>query len=114
MISDSIAHAYSQEGGDLPFFVGKQYGSGWLRTLARIAFPIVKRVVRVAGRTADDVINSNKNWRSSLQDNAFDEVGDAFEEVGNAVGSTINRAVNSRKRNASTVPPLLKKRRRRR
>ena len=67
MISDSITEAYSQGGGDLPYFVGKQYGSGWLRTLARVAFPILKRVVRAAGRTADDVINSNKDWSTSLK-----------------------------------------------
>ena len=113
MISDSIAQAYSQEGGDLPFFVGKQYGSGWLRTLARVAFPILKRVVRVAGRTADDMIYDNKDWKSSLKDNAM-------EEVGRAVGSTINRvrqeATNNRKRRAtkvSSLPPLLKRRRQR-
>jgi len=106
MISDSITQAYSQEGGDLPFFVGKQYGSGWLRTLARIAFPIIKRVVRVAGRTADDVINENKDWRTSLKDHTFDEVG-------NAVGTTINRVASKRKRNTSSSnPPLFKRRRR--
>ena len=66
MISDSITQAYSQTGGDLPYFVGKQYGSGWLRTLARVAFPIIKRVVSVAGRTANDVINSNKNYPPTL------------------------------------------------
>ena len=32
----------SQYGGALPYFVGKQYGNGWLRTVARIAFPIIK------------------------------------------------------------------------
>ncbi len=34
-----ITSAYSgdQSGGDLPYFVGKQYGGGWLRTVARFA-----------------------------------------------------------------------------
>lgn len=113
MISDSITQAYSQTGGDLPYFVGKQYGSGWLRTLARVAFPIIKRVVSVAGRTANDVINSNKDWGTSLQENALQEVGDA---VGSVVGSTINsvkqHTTNNRKRPATTVPPLFNKRRR--
>jgi hypothetical protein len=108
MISDAIAQAYSQEGGDLPFFVGKQYGSGWLRTLARIAFPIVKRAVRVAGRTADDVINTNKDWKTSLQDNTLEEVGNAVNTTINRVG---NRLANKRKSNGSRLPPLLKKRR---
>lgn len=120
MISDSITDAYSQSGGDLPYFVGKQYGSGWLRTLARVAFPILKRVVSVAGRTADDVINSNKDWSTSLKNNALEAVGDV---VGNAVGSTINsvreQPTNNHKRPASSststsVPPLFKRRRFRR
>lgn len=115
MISDSITQAYS------PYFVGKQYGSGSLRTLARVAFPIIKRVVSVAGRTANDVINSNKDWSSSLKNNALEEVGDL---VGNAVGSTINsvkqHSSNNRKRTAnstsstSSAPPLFKRHRMRR
>ena len=40
-MDNSIVEAYSrQDGGDLPYLVGKQYGSGWLRTIARIAFQL--------------------------------------------------------------------------
>ena len=48
MVDNAISNAYSQSGGDLAYFAGKQYGGGWLRTLARFAFPILKRVVGVA------------------------------------------------------------------
>ena len=32
---NEIAEIYSspQNGGELPYFIGKQYGSGWLKTL---------------------------------------------------------------------------------
>ena len=43
MTDADITALYSgpiQGGVDLPYFVGKQYGNGWLRTLGRFAFPI--------------------------------------------------------------------------
>ena len=76
MLNQAIHDAYStgQVGGDLPYFVGKQYGRGWLRTLARIAFPILRRVGRVAVKTAQDVIEDNKEILPSLAKHAFKEV----------------------------------------
>jgi glycine cleavage system H lipoate-binding protein len=61
-------------GGDLPFFLGKQYGSGWLRTIAKFAFPVLKRILGVATNTADDVIMKDKNFVSSLGKNAVSEI----------------------------------------
>ena len=93
-VSDAdIIDAYDgeQEGGNLAYFVGKQYGSGWLRTLGRIAFPIIKRVFRVAGNVAQDKLdNPDTPILSSLRDNALNEVA---ETVGKTVGgiSSINR-----------------------
>jgi hypothetical protein len=58
-----ITQSYSgpQYGGDLPYFVGKQYGSGWLRRIAKFAFPIIRRIVSglgtVAANTAEDMID---------------------------------------------------------
>ena len=66
----AIAEIYSgQSGGDLPYFVGKQYGTGWLRTLARFAFPILKRALGVATNTAQDVIMDNKGFGESAKRN---------------------------------------------
>ena len=76
-MADAIAQAYSssQNGGELPYFVGKQYGGGWLRNLARVAFPILKRIVGVATNTAEDVIVRDKKVLDSLKDNSLNEIG---------------------------------------
>lgn len=76
-IRDPVAYAYSGQSGDgsLPYFVGKQYGAGWLRSLARIAFPILKKVVgfagNVAANTAEDMIEQRKSFKDSLRDNTL-------------------------------------------
>lgn len=90
-MSAAITSAYSQEGGELPYFVGAQYGSGWLRTLGRFAFPILKKVLGVAAHTAKDVLVDEKPVLTSLRDNAISE---AVNTLGNS-GTSINR---SRKR----------------
>lgn len=75
--SDPIVLAYSgQSGGaSLPYFVGRQYGTGWLRSLARFAFPILKRVLGMAGKaamnTAEDVITKEKPFKDSMKSNAI-------------------------------------------
>ena len=83
MCSDIIASFYSQEGNGLPFFVGKQYGSGWLRNVARIAFPILKKVARVGSKVASDMLYQDKDFKSSFKDNALGAVS-------GIVGSLIN------------------------
>ena len=94
MTEKEIEHAYDgsdagQGGGELAYFVGKQYGSGWLRTLGRFAFPILKRVVRVAGNVAKDALNKpEKPILSSLRDNALSEVA---RTAGDVIGTSINR-----------------------
>jgi hypothetical protein len=79
-MNDSIAQAYSgsQHGGELPYFVGKQHGTGWLRTLARFAFPILKKAVGVATNTAEDVLVQNKPFVKSLKRNAIGELSNVF------------------------------------
>ena len=78
-----IEDAYSQEGGNLPFFVGNQHGSGWLRTLARFAFPLLKGAAKVVSNTAEDVIYDKKKVLPALQENAMEAVAKTM--------STINR-----------------------
>lgn len=76
---DPIALAYSGQygGATLPFYMGKQYGMGWLRTLARFVFPIAKRALGIAGNvaanTAQDVIQERKGFKQSLRDNTMTE-----------------------------------------
>jgi hypothetical protein len=103
-----IVAAYSdnganQLGGDLPYFVGKQYGSGWLRTLARVAFPILRRVVGAAGNAAQDVIYNNRSVGEAVRDSAINEVTNFVnsrkpppEQTQNGVGSHLIRSINTR------------------
>ena len=76
-----IENAYSQEGGNLPFFVGKQHGSGWLRTLARFAFPLLKGAAKVVGNTAQDVIYDKKKLLPALQENAVEAATKAITSI---------------------------------
>jgi hypothetical protein len=85
MTEADITKIYSgpvQGGGDLPYFVGKQYGNGWLRTLGRFAFPILRRVLGVAMKTGDDIVNDRKDWKSSIRDNAKAEMDNYMQGRG--------------------------------
>lgn len=124
-MSSEIIEAYSdtganQIGGDLPYFVGKQYGSGWLGTLARVAFPIVKKLAGVASNVAQDVLYRNKPVGEAIKDRAIEQVNKfvnptppSYTDVPPAAPppsySSINRGSQqgrgrSRKRKSSTVP----------
>ena len=97
MATEAIVNAYSrsQYGGDLPYFVGKQYGRGWLRTLARVAFPILKRVGRVAAKTAQDVIEGEKKILPSLYENTMEEISGSLKRP---TAPPRKRGVTKRKR----------------
>ena len=77
MSSADIIHFYAgaQRGGELPYFVGKQYGSGWLRTLGRFALPILKRLGGIAMKTANDVITNQAPILPTLKTYAMEEAG---------------------------------------
>jgi len=99
---DPIALAYSQRGhGSLPYFVGKQYGGGWLRSLARIAFPIIKKAVgfagNVAANTADDLIENRRSIGDSIKTHALNEAGRIFKAKRSASPSSINRGKAKRR-----------------
>ena len=80
-----ILHEYSGQNGygSLPFFVGKQYGTGWLRNIARMAFPFLKKALGVVGNiavnTAGDLIHDeNKKFGSTILDHTVNETRNAF------------------------------------
>ena len=77
MSSADITHFYAgaQRGGELPYFVGKQHGSGWLRTLGRFALPILKRLGGIAMKTANDVITNQAPILPTLKTYAMEEAG---------------------------------------
>lgn len=109
-MQQDIIDAYSQTGGDLSYFVGRQYGSGWLQSIGRFAFPILKKVFKVAGNTAEDVIVNEKPLLDSLRDNTIKEVMNPTST------KTINRSVKRRAPSSirnNTQPPLFQKKRRR-
>jgi len=107
---DPIAYAYSgQDGGaSLPYFVGRQYGSGWLRTLARLAFPILKKAVGFAGNVAsnvgEDLLENRKSFKDSLKDNALNEAQRLFTGKGKRPSSSsINTRKNKRVKKHHTI-----------
>ena len=97
-MDDALTLAYSgqQSGGDLPYFVGKQFGGGgWLKTLARIAFPVLRGLAGVAANTAEDVIMRDKAVLPALRDNALDKIT-------NVVTQTPSSSINKRKRSGTS------------
>lgn len=106
-----------QVGGDLPFFVGRQYGSGWLGTLARVAFPILKRIAGIAGNAAEDVIYRDKPVKSAIVDNAMGAISNFVKQPSSPSKlPSINRGngfIKNAKRKPSTKFPLFQNKRRR-
>ena len=74
-----ISDLYSkrQQGGELPYFVGKQYGSGWLKTIGRFAFPILRKLGLMAAQTATDVIAKDKPFLPTLKRHAMETLHEA-------------------------------------
>ena len=104
---NEIASLYSQsqQGGELPYFIGKHYGTGWLRNIARFAFPILKRLGRAAVNTASGVIMKNKSTLPSLKTHATEEVGAVISSLISTSKSTSSKAnINKRrKRSHGTI-----------
>lgn len=80
-------------GGELPYFIGRQYGNGWLRTIGRIAFPILKRIAGVAANTAQDVILKEKPFLPALKANAIAEASN-FINPSNPVRRRKRKTIN--------------------
>lgn len=100
MSNPDIISLYSQEqqGGELPYFVGKQYGSGWLKTLARLAFPILKRFGVAAYGAAKDVVLNNKSILPTIKEHALDAVGKVIPGVVSAFNNSEKRSHSRDKR----------------
>ena len=105
-----IVKVYSQIGGDLPYFIGKQYGAGWLSSIGKYAFPIIKRLINVASNTAEDVLVKDRPVLSALKEHAIKEVKDTVKR---GLGRRRRRKVSinrGRKRMTSTPPLFASKR----
>lgn len=84
-MQEQIVNFYSQPqvGMGMPVFAGARrpggmVGGGFFSTLARFAVPLLKniggRALRVAARTATDVLDRQQPWKQSLVNNTLDEV----------------------------------------
>ena len=96
MISPDILSLYStsQAGGELPYFIGKQYGSGWLRTIGRFALPILKRIGSFGMKTAKDIIENNGKVLPTLKSNALAELGNVVSSLPSGVTNMIPKVAN--------------------
>ena len=96
MSNPDIINFYSnqQNGGELPYFVGKQYGTGWLKTIGRFALPILKRIGIFGMKTANDVINNNAQFLPALKSNAISEIKESLPNVMQHLPTVINKVVD--------------------
>ena len=108
-LDEAMIHEYSGQSGygSLPYFVGKQYGTGWLRNIARFAFPFLRQALgvvgTVAGNTVQDMIeNKNKSLGQSIKENTLSEAKKILKRKASSRGtrgSGINRSRRKVKRN---------------
>jgi hypothetical protein len=102
-------YSSSQQGGELPYFVGKQYGSGWLRTIGRIALPILRRLGLSAAKaasgaiaaTATDVLMNKGNIGQSIKNNAITAIKQTLPTIKAEALGLINK-IESRKRKSGS------------
>lgn len=96
MSNPDIINFYSnqQNGGELPYFVGKQYGTGWLKTIGRFALPILRRIGIFGMKTANDVINNNAQFLPALKSNALSEIKESLPNVMQNLPTVINKVVD--------------------
>ena len=105
MSSQDIVAFYSspQNGGELPYFVGKQYGSGWLKTLGRFALPILRSIGGVAAKTANAVFNRNSKVLPALKNYALSEVSNLGSQALDALNNHINKPKDSESESETMV-----------
>jgi len=85
-MEEEIYNFYSQSGGGSVFAGSRRpgmVGGGFFSTLARFALPILKsiggRVMRVAARTARDVVGGQRNLGDALLQHSSRELTDALK-----------------------------------
>lgn len=98
MANPVLIDAFSKPmmGGELPYFTGKQYGSGWLRTIGRFAFPLLQRVGRFFGNTAKDVLVNEKPIKEALKTNAINEVANIIPSFASTSSSSSTPSTSSK------------------
>jgi hypothetical protein len=120
MSSSDIVNMYSrpQQGGELPYFVGKQYGSGWLRTIGRIALPILRKLGLSAAKaatgalaaTATDVLMKKANLGQSLKKNAIIAAKQTLPTIQTEALGLVNKLGPRKRKNGSHYKSINKHR----
>lgn len=111
MSNTDLINLYSQEqqGGELPYFVGKQYGSGWLRTLARLAFPIISKFGTAASNTAKDILFKGQSILPTIKKHGMAALTSVmpglFKKAGDKrqASTSTHKAINKRRRMSSNT-----------
>jgi len=107
-----IIYEYSRQSGSgsLPYFVGRQYGQGWLRNIAKFAFPFLKKAVgavgNIASNTAESMIhNEGKTFGSALKESASKEASNIInpKPTVSKRSATINKGRVGKRRRVNHV-----------
>ena len=99
---DIIAlYSTAHQGSELPYFVGKQYGSWWLKTIGRFALPILRRLGSLGMNTATDVIMNDAKFLPSLKYNALAEAQNIAPEISKLIQKGASKGVRKKKRRVS-------------
>ena len=99
MTQRDIVHLYSrpQMGGELPYFVGRQYGGNWKQTLGRFALslgrrfgiPLAKTLGSAALKTTSDVLWNKQLIKEALQQNMAGTLTDIKKHAADTIKETI-------------------------
>jgi len=100
MIDKDIVQLYCGplQGGNLPYFRGKQYGGNWKATLGRYAIPIMRKfgipVAKIAGkailRAGENVLNRTRKPVEALKEAA----AEIFPEIKSNAKGAFREAVS--------------------
>jgi hypothetical protein len=125
-MQEAIYNYYNQTGGGtMSVFAGARrpgmMGGGFFSTLARFALPILRsiggRVMRVAARTARDVMGQKRNIGDALLQHSSRELSDALQNPSSPPSSSSNinkqhgSGIKKRKRALDIFTASLKRRR---
>ena len=123
-MQEEIYNFYSQAGGYRPVYVDsrrpRMMGSGFFATLVRYALPILReiggRVLRVAGRTARDILSGqHQSVGDTLLQHKRREVSDALQPPDSSINKQEGTSLPVRKRpSPADIFTKLRQRRRRR
>ena len=100
MIDRNIIHMYSrpQQGGDLTFFRGKQYGGNWKSVFGRYALPILKQfgipIAKLAGKALWNAGRNVIENKTSVKDALLGSAKEVLPEIKRHARNAIHESTN--------------------